>query len=158
MNLLNIGSFYEKITLTLRLLYGIALIALLFTPFAFYFSRAEPYFMGYIWGYHLPIGYIGLVLGLLVILSPKIARKLNFGTIMVVIGLSLLISVYLSPYEYFINLIHGTNFPGGAIDVEYPIGHIVTLYLALFSIIIGLAMRISSHALKKKSDTTLTVP
>ena len=46
MNLLNIGGFYGKVTLALRLVYGLVLIALLFTPFAFYFSRAEPYIMG----------------------------------------------------------------------------------------------------------------
>jgi uncharacterized membrane protein len=96
LNLLNAGSVYEKITLTLRLIYGTALIALLFTPFAFYFSRVEPYFMGYIWGYQLPIGYVGLVLGLLVILSPKtIGRKLTFGTVMLVIGLTLIITIFL---------------------------------------------------------------
>ena len=107
--------------------------------------------MGYIWGYQLPIGYVGLALGLLAILSPKtiLARKHSFGTVMVAIGIFLIISLYLSPYEYFINLIHGTNLPGGAIDVEYPIGHIVTLYLAMFSIIVGLAARISTFVLRQ---------
>src|SRR3989304_7859412 len=106
--------------------------------------------MGYIWGYHLPIGYIGIVLGLLVFLSPKtMVRKLNFGTVMVIIGLFLIISLYLSPAEYFINLIHGTNFPGGAINVEYPIGYTATLFVAMFSIIVGLATRISTFILRQ---------
>ena len=145
-NLFGIYSFFAKVTMALRLLYGLALIAVLFTPFAFYFSRAEPYFMGFLWGYHLPIGYVGLVLGLLVILAPKtiLARKYSFGTAMLVTGLVLIISLYLSPPEYFINLIHGTNFSGGAIDVEYPIGYAVTLFVAMFSIIVGLVARISA--------------
>ena len=150
--MLSIGSFYEKIILSLRLVYGMALIALLFTPFAFYFSRAEPYIMGNIWGYQLPIGYVGLALGLLVILSPKIARKLNFGTTLIVVGIFLIITAYLSPYDYFVNLINGTNFSGGAIDIEYPIGHIVTVYLALFSILAGLVTRISVSILKKPQN------
>jgi hypothetical protein len=150
-NLLNIGGFYGKVTLALRLVYGLALIALLFTPFAFYFSRAEPYIMGNIWGFQLPMGYVGLVLGLLVIFLPKTAAgKLGFGTLMVIAGVSLFASAFLCPYEYFINLIHGTNFYGAALDIEYPIGHIATVYLALFSIIIGLAAKISGGFSKKK--------
>jgi hypothetical protein len=124
----------------------LALIAVLFTPFGVYHSRVEPYIVGSLWGYHLPIGYVGLVLGLLVILSSKtiLARKYSFGATMVVIGLFLIISVYLFPREYFINLIHGTNFSGVQIDIDYIIGNSVVLFLALFSIIAGLIARIGS--------------
>jgi hypothetical protein len=152
-NMLSTASYAAKIALALRLVYGMALIALLFTPFAFYFSRVEPYFMGYIWGYQLTTGYIGLVLGMLVILAPKtIGRKLNFGTIMMIIGICLFASSYFTSYDYFVNVIHGTNLAGGAIDVEYPMGHIVTVYLALFSIIAGIVTRISVSILRKPQN------
>jgi hypothetical protein len=138
--MVNARGFHKRIVLILRLVYGLALIAPLFIPFVFYFSRAEPCVMGNLWGYQLPVGYIGLLLGLLVILAPKniLARRPSFGTAMVVIGLLLIISDFLSPHEYVINVIHGTSFSGGAIDIEYPIGHVVTLYLGLFGIVAGI--------------------
>jgi hypothetical protein len=46
--------------------------------------------------------------------------------------------------NYHLNLIHGTNFSGGAIDVEYPIGYAATLFVAMFSIVVGLVARISA--------------
>ena len=155
-NMLRIGSFSAKIAIALRVVYGLALIAVLFTTFGVYHSRVEPYIGGSLWGYQLPIGYVGLALGMLAILYPKtiLARKYSFGAVMVVIGLFLIISVYVFPKEYFINLIHGTNFSGVQIDVDYPIGNAVTLCLAIFSIIVGLMARINVfiHPLKKKQN------
>ncbi len=91
----------------LRAVYGLMLIALLITPFGVYHSLSEPYITGYLLGYHLPIGYAGLVSGIPVMLYPKlvIVRNFKFATIMTVIGLFLLLPLFFSPRSYvFINL------------------------------------------------------
>lgn len=139
--------------LALRLAYGLALIAILFIPFGSYHSFGEPAIYGVLWGYHLPIGYVALVLGVLVIFSPKtiLARNYSFGATMVVIGLFLMLSLLLYPKQISINLIHGTNVNA---DIDYPVGNSVTLFLALFSIIVGLTARIGifiQRQIKQKS-------
>ena len=72
----------------LRLVYGVVLAAMLFASFGVYHSLSEPYIIGYLWGYNLPIGYVGLVSGLLAIYYKKIdsLKKLKFGSIMIVVG------------------------------------------------------------------------
>jgi hypothetical protein len=52
----------------LQVAYGVMLGALLFTPFGVYHSRVEPYITGYLWGYHLPVGYVGVLLGMVAVL------------------------------------------------------------------------------------------
>ena len=138
--------------LALRLAYGLALAAILFAPFGVYHSRVEPYTVGSLWGFHLPVGYVALALGILVIFFPEkiLARNYSFGATMVVIGLLLLLSLYLFSKEYSINLMHGTSFSRSQIDIDYPIGNPVTLFLALFSIIAGLTARMS--AIVKRKD------
>lgn len=134
-----------------RLAYGVMLSALLITPFGVYHSRVEPYIIGSLWGYNLPIGYIGLILGIQVILFPRtvFARKPSFGVAMVVIGVLLIGSVYLVPRESFINWINGTNFSGSQIDVDFAIGNAITLFMGMFSVVAGLVARISVHSLKR---------
>lgn len=129
--------------LALRLAYGLTLIAILFIPFGSYHSFGEPAIYGVLWGYHLPVGYVALVLGVLVIFFPKmiLASNYGFGATMVVIGLFLMLSLLLYPKQYSINLIHGTNVTA---DIDYPVGNSVTLFLSLFSIVVGLAARISA--------------
>ena len=109
----------------LRLVYGLMLFAILFTPFGVYHSRSEPYIIGNLWGYNLPIGYIGLASGLLVILYQKIdfLKNMKFGSIMVVIGVFLLLSFLFPSKDFFINLLHGTSFSAGQIDIDYPVGN-----------------------------------
>jgi hypothetical protein len=150
--MLNLGSFSAKITLAMRLAYGMALIAVLFTPFGVYHSRVEPYIVGSLWGYNLPIGYIGLALGMLMLLFPKtiLAKKASLGVALVVTGFFLIGSLYLIPKESFINWINGTNFSGSQIDVDFAIGNAITLFMGLFSIIAGIVARLSAHTLKKK--------
>ena len=123
----------------LRLVYGMLLGALLVTPFGVYHSRSEPYIIGALYGYHLPIGYIGLLLGILVVLYPRLStlRSLKFSSLMIFIGLSLLLSFLFFPKDYFINLLHGTSFSPSQIDVDYPIGNSAVLGLSLLSIVIG---------------------
>ena len=124
----------------LRLVYGIMLGAMLVTPFGVYHSRSEPYITGYLWGYHLPIGYVGLLLGLLVVLYPRLStlRSLRFSSLMIFIGLFLLLSFFFSPKDYFINLLHGTNFSSGQIDVDFSVGNSAVWGLSLLSIALGL--------------------
>jgi hypothetical protein len=124
----------------LRLAYGVMLGALLFTPFGVYHSRVEPYITGYLWGYNLPIGYVGLLFGITVVLYPRFnaLRRLRFSSFMPFIGLFLLLSFFVSPKDYFINLIHGTNFSSVQIDVDFAVGNSAVLGLSLLSIAFGL--------------------
>ena len=139
----------------LRLTYGVMLGALLVTPFGVYHSRSEPYITGSLWGYHLPIGYVGLLLGIAVILYPRLntLRSLRFSSFMPFIGLFLLLSVFFSPNDYFINLLHGTNFSSGQIDVDFPLGNLAVLWLSLLSIAFGLVSFVCCrYFMKQTSD------
>jgi hypothetical protein len=124
-----------------RLVYGVMLGALLVTPFGVYHSIAEPYIVGSLWGYYLPIGCAGLLLGAIAVLYPRLGtlRSLKFSSLMVIIGLSLLLTFIFSPIDYFINLLHGTSFSAGQIDVDFILGNSVVLGLSLLSIVVGLA-------------------
>jgi hypothetical protein len=127
----------------LRLVYGLILVAILFTPFGVYHSRLEPYIVGNLWGYNLPIGYVGLSSGLLVILYQKIdfVKDLKFGSLMIVIGVFLILTFLFSPKDFFVNLLHGTSFSAAQIDIDYPVGNSAVWALSLFSIITGLLLR-----------------
>jgi hypothetical protein len=124
----------------LRLVYGVILAALLLVPFGVYHSGAEAYVTGSLWGYNLPIGYVGLISGVLAIIHPKIGnlKKMGFGSFMTLIGIFLLLLFVLSPKDYFINLIHGTCFD--SVDVDYPVGNSAVLGLSPFSIVSGLML------------------
>ena len=115
----------------LRLAYGVTLVFLLVMPFGVYHSRVEPYIMGYLWGYNLPVGYVGLLLGIAAVLYPKLNNRRNsrFSSFMPLIGLLLLLSFFFSPKDYFINLINGTNFSSIQIDVDFAVGNSTVLGL-----------------------------
>ena len=139
----------------LRLVYGVMLSALLVTPFGVYHSRSEPYITGSLWGYHLPIGYVGLLLGIVVVLYPRLnaLRSLRLSSLMPFIGLFLLLSFYFSPNYYFINLLHGTSFSSFQIDVDFPLGNLAVLWLSLLSIALGLVSFLCyGHHRKQISD------
>jgi len=148
---LNGDRYFTKISAVMRMVYGLALIAILFTPFGVYHSRVEPYIAGSLWGYSLPIGYIGLALGIIAILFPKtiLARKTSFGLAMVAIGVLLIGSLYLVPREPFINWINGTNFSSSQIDIDFVAGNAITLLIGLASILAGITSRISVHFPKR---------
>lgn len=148
---LSTEGYFAKITVVMRLVYGLALIAILFTPFGVYHSVAEPYIVGSLWGYSLPIGYIGLALGIIAILFPKtiLTKKTSFGLAMAAIGVVLIGSLFLVPREPFINWINGTNFSSSQIDVDFAAGNAITLLIGLASIIAGLTSRISMHFPKR---------
>ena len=136
------GRLYmtHKTLRLLQLVYGVIVAALLLVPFGVYHSRAEPYVTGSLWGYHLPIGYVGLVSGVLAIIHPKSGnlKKIGFGSFMTLIGIFLLLSFIFSPKDYFINLMHGTSF--NSVDVDYPVGNSAVLGLSLLSIVPGLML------------------
>jgi MFS family permease len=119
--------------------YGVMLSALLATPFGIYHSRVEPYITGYLWGYYLPIGYVGLLLGIVAVLYPRLNRlkSLRFSAFLLFIGLSLFLAFLFSPKDYFINLINGTKFSPAQIDVDFALGNSAVLGLSLFSIAFG---------------------
>ena len=124
--------------------YGVALALVLLAPFGVYHSIVQPYILGWLWGYYLPIGFIGLAFGILVVLYPKltfIRTRLRLNSLMIIVGILLLVSAYLTPETYFVNMLHGTNFSYGQIDFDYPFGYLVVLTLALFSIAGGTVMR-----------------
>ena len=125
--------------------------ALLVTPFGVYHSISEPYVIGYLWGYNLPIGYIGLLLVIVMILYPKgiSLRSLRFSSFMPIIGLSLLITLIFSPNYYFINLQHGTNFSADQIDIDFQLGNSAVVIFSLLSIAFGLASATISKYSKK---------
>jgi hypothetical protein len=124
----------------LRGAYGVMLGALMVTPFGVYHSRVEPYITGYLWGYHLPVGYVGLLLGIVAVLYPRLnrLRRLRFSAFMLFIGLGLFLSFLFSPKDYFINLLHGTNFSPVQIDVDFAVGNAAVLGLSFLSIAFGL--------------------
>jgi len=125
----------------LRLAYGALLIAVLFVPFAFYNTMAEPYVSGAIWGFMLPVGYVAAASGLAVIFYPRsnLLKRLGFGYLLMVVGASLLLSLLLYPKELSISLLHGTNM----IDTEYSTLTGAVFWLSLLSVAAGVASKIT---------------
>ena len=125
----------------LRLAYGAVLIAVLFVPFGFYNTMAEPYVSGAVWGFMLPVGYVAAASGVTVILYPRstLLKRLEFGYLLVIIGVSLLLSLLLFPRELSISLLYGTN----AIDMDYSTFTGAVFWLALLSIGAGVAVRVT---------------
>ena len=143
----------SKSLAVLRLAYGVMVGAFLVMPFGVYHSISEPYITGYLWGYNLPIGYVGLLLCIMVVLYPRlnVMRSFRLSSLISLIGLFLLFTLYFSPNYYFINLLHGTSFSSGQIDVDFALGNTAVIGLSFFSIILGL---VSATLLqyKKKPD------
>jgi hypothetical protein len=120
----------------LRLTYGVVLSALLVVPFGVYHSKVEPYVVGSLWGCQLPVGYVGLLLGLLMVFYPRlnILRRFKFSSLMLLAGIALFLSFIFFPKDYSINLLHGTGFSPSQIDVDYQVGNLAVLGLSLLSI------------------------
>ena len=125
----------------LRLAYGAVLIAVLFLPFGLYNTMAEPYVSGAVWGFMLPVGYVAAVSGVAIIFYPRsrVLRKLGFDYLLIVVGVSLLLSSWLYPRELSISLLHGTN----AIDIDYSTFTGAVFWLSLLSVAAGIAIRMT---------------
>ena len=123
----------------LRLAYGAVLIAVLFLPFGLYNTTAGPYVSGAVWGFMLPVGYIAAASGVTVIFFPrsKLLRRLGFGYLLMVVGVSLLLSLWLYPRELSISLLHGTNM----IDIDYSTFTGTVFWLSLLSIAAGISIK-----------------
>ncbi len=136
-----------------RFVYGLMLSGLLFTPFIFYHSRAEPYIMGTLWGYQLPIGYVGLLLGILAVIYPRLnlLKNLRFSTIMAISGLALLAALIFNPSDYLINTLNGTNFTPSQMDVDASLGSLAVVWLSFLSITVGLVWSAILGFRKKQS-------
>ena len=120
------------------------LIAVLFVPFGVYHSMTEPYISGAIFGFMLPVGYIAAASGVAVILYPRLAllKKLGLGYLLILIGLLMLVSLSVFPDELSINLLHGTNFGYGWVDIDYSKGNEAVLILSFIGIGTGFAVKI----------------
>ena len=123
------------------LAYGALLIAVLFVPFAFFNTMAEPYVSGAIWGFMLPIGYVAAASGIAVIFYPRSKRlkKLGFGYLLTLIGISMVLSLWLYPRTLSINLIYGTNM----IDTDYSTFSAAVFWLSLLSTAAGITIKIA---------------
>ncbi len=97
-----------------RTLFGTAFILLLFFPFGVYHSMAEPFISGFLWGFKLPVGWIGLIIGSMLLAYPKLPldRISPFGYL-VAIGAALVLASLEVPIrpEAVVNFWHGTNIP-----------------------------------------------
>jgi len=140
-----------------RFVYGLMLAGLLVTPFLFYHSRAEPYITGVLWGYQLPIGYVGLLLGILAIMYPRfnVLKNLRFSTIMAIAGLSLLVALIFNPSDYIINMLNGTSFTPGQMDVEASLGSITVVWISFLSLTAGLVWSALLGFRKKRQQKEL---
>src|SRR3989304_5971097 len=127
----------------LRLAYGAMLVAVLFVPFGLYNTMTEPYVSGALWGFMLPVGYVAAASGVTVILYSRstLLKRLGFGYLLMVIGVSLLLSLLLFPRELSISLLYGTN----AIDMDYSTFTGAVFWLALLSIAAGIAIKVTKN-------------
>ena len=123
----------------LRLAFGAVLIAVLFLPFGLYNTMAEPYVSGAVWGFMLPVGYVAAASGVTVILYPrsKLLMRLGFGYLLIVVGVSLLLSLWLYPRELSISLLYGTNM----VDIDYSTFTGAVFWLSLLSVAAGTAIK-----------------
>src|SRR4030065_1884467 len=126
----------------LRLAYGAVLIAVLFVPFGLYNPMAERYVSGALWGFMLPGGYVAAASGVTVILYPRstLLKRLEFGYLLFIIGVSLLLSLLLFPRELSISLLYGTN----AIDMDYSPFTGAVFWLSLLSMATGIAIKVKN--------------
>ena len=115
------------------------LIAVLFLPFGFYNTMAEPYASGAVWGWMLPVGYVAVASGVAVIFYPrsKLLRRLGFGYLLMLVGISLLLSLWLYPKQLSISLLHGTNM----IDTDRSTFTGAVFWLSLLSVVAGIAIK-----------------
>jgi hypothetical protein len=123
----------------LRLAYGAVLIAVLFVPFGLFNTMAEPYVSGAVWGFMLPVGYVAAASGVTVIFYPqlRLLKRLGFGYLLMIIGVSLLLSLLLFPRELSISLLYGTN----VIDIDYSTFTGASFWLSLLSLAAGIAVK-----------------
>jgi hypothetical protein len=65
----------------IRWLFGTTLMTVLFIPFGVYHTMTEPYVVGTLWGFMLPIGYVAAASGVAIVLysRSRLLKKIGFG-------------------------------------------------------------------------------
>lgn len=135
----------------LRLAYGAVLITVFFLPFGLYSTMAEPYVSGAVWGFMLPVGYVAVASGVAVILYPrsKLLRTLGLGYLLIAVGVSLLLSMWLYPRELSISLLYGTNM----IDLDSSTFTGAVFWLSILSVAAGTAIKMAKIFATSKART-----
>jgi hypothetical protein len=87
----------------------------------------------------LPVGYVAAASGVTVILYPrsKLLMRLGFGYLLIVVGVSLLLSLWLYPRELSISSLYGTNM----VDIDYSTFTGAVFWLSLLSVAAGTAIK-----------------
>jgi hypothetical protein len=100
---------------------------------------SEPYVSGALWGFMLPAGYVAAASGVAVIFYPrvKLLNRRGLGYLLVVVGVSLLLSLWLYPRELSISLLYRTNM----IDIDYSTFTGAVFWLSLISVAAGIAIK-----------------
>ena len=90
----------------------------------------------------MPIGYLGLVAGLLVVAYPKtgLTKKVSLSSLLIVIRVLLIITQALTTEKYFAGLIHGATSNTAMIDIDYPFGNWLVWGLIFVSVAGGLLL------------------
>ena len=135
----------------LRLAYGAVLVAVLFVPFGLYNTMAEPYVSGALWGFMLPVGYVAAASGITVILYPRSMslKRIGFGYLLMIIGVSMLLSLLIFPRELSISLLYGTNM----IDIDYSTFTGAVFWLSIFSIAAGITIKVTKNLFQTADKT-----
>lgn len=117
------------------------LIAVFILPFGLCNTMAEPYVSGVVWGFMLPVGYAAAISGVAIIFYPrsKFLKRMGFGYLLMVVGVSLLLYLWLYPRELSISLLHGTNM----IDIDYSMFTGAVFWLSFLSIVAGIAVKMT---------------
>ncbi|MCW4005344.1 MAG: hypothetical protein NWF04_01900 [Candidatus Bathyarchaeota archaeon] len=151
---LGIADWFLRFESVFRLLYGVMFGALLAVPFGVYHSTVEPYVAGVLWGYSLPVGYVGLALGLAAAFYSRLEKRggMRFSRFLMLAGLLLLLVFAFAPKDGFVNLVHATSFSAAKIDVDYAVGNWAVMGLATLSIFTGLTAKIS-HKKQERLQT-----
>src|SRR3989304_5640045 len=102
---------------------------------------AEPYVLGALWGFMLPVGYVAAASGVTVILYSRstLLKRFGFGYLLMVIGVSMLLSLLLFPRELSISLLYGTNM----IDIDYSTFTGAVFWLSLLNLGAGIAIKVT---------------
>ena len=131
---LSLESGFQR---TVRSMFGIICIIALFSPLAVYHYLGEASISGTLWAFMTPIGYVALILGIILVLYPKLwlHRRLRFPNLLIASGILMIIIYLVQPVKFFLALWHGTT-------VEYDIdmySPLVSLpfYLGVVSLLYG---------------------
>ena len=78
----------------------------------------------------------------MVITSPKFTflKNKDFDFIMLLSGILFFLALVLYQKEYFVNFVHRESVDYSQIDVDYPFGNTLVIWLSFLSFAVGLAL------------------